>query len=364
VRIVSEFGISFAVLPVEQILLPFLRTHDCGIQVFITTGNLSMNGSWHLGKLAGVDLRIHWTFLLLPAWIYFSSLIGGSGFAAATSAVLFILAIFVCVVLHELGHALMARQFGIGTVDITLLPIGGVARLLRMPRNPLQEFLIAVAGPLVNVLIAAAVFIGLALAGQSAPTMAVSQFLIQLGWVNVGLVVFNMIPAFPMDGGRVLRATLAMFMPYAHATNTAAVVGQVGAVGFGLLGFLSGNPMLMLIAVFIFFAAKGEISLVNQRESQFPDAQNSSSFVEDEDYVIDTSTRPALDAEWSAESTFRWIANQTLAEYPVKKRGAIIGYVTRTDILRAIASGWGSWPIERLLFMRFENVRDRHSASV
>ncbi|TWU56373.1 site-2 protease family protein [Rubripirellula reticaptiva] len=120
-----------------------------------------MNNSWHLGRFAGIDVRIHWTFLLVPIWIYFSSMAAGSGAVAATVAVLFVLAIFGCVVLHEYGHSLTARRFGIGTRDITLLPIGGVASLQRMPRNPWQELAISVAGPAVNVVIATVLFIGL-----------------------------------------------------------------------------------------------------------------------------------------------------------------------------------------------------------
>ena len=128
-----------------------------------------MNGSWYLGRLTGIDIRIHWTFLLLPVWIYFSSLAAGSGVGAATAAVAFVLAIFGCVLLHELGHSLMARQFGIPTRDITLLPIGGVARLQRMPRNPWQELAIAIAGPAVNVVIATLIFSGLSVLAITDP---------------------------------------------------------------------------------------------------------------------------------------------------------------------------------------------------
>ncbi len=223
-----------------------------------------MNGSWHLGKLAGIDVRIHWTFLLLPAWIYVSSLAAGSGTLAATVAMLFILAIFGCVLLHEMGHALMARCFGIPTRDITLLPIGGVASLQRMPRQPWQELAIAVAGPAVNVVIAAAIFAGLFLLDPTAGTAA--SFLTRVALVNIALAVFNMLPAFPMDGGRVLRSVLAMSMPYASATRIAATVGQVTAVGFGLLGLMSGNLMLALIAGFIFLAARGEAMLATSKD--------------------------------------------------------------------------------------------------
>ena len=225
----------------------------------------NMNNSWHLGRIAGIDVRIHWTFLLLPVWIYLSNIAAGTGALAATVAVLFVLAIFGCVVLHELGHSLTARRFGISTRDITLLPIGGVASLERMPRSPWQELAIAVAGPAVNVVIAAALFVGLPLVSFSLPT-AVVGFLSSLAWVNVGLVVFNMLPAFPMDGGRVLRATLALRMPYRQATHVAVGVGKFVAFGLGLLGLMTGNLMLVFVAGFVFLAARGEVMMAEHGE--------------------------------------------------------------------------------------------------
>lgn len=227
-------------------------------------------GAWHLGKLSGIDVRVHWTFLLLPAWVFLTSVAGGSGAVAASVSVLFILAVFGCVLLHEMGHALMARCFGIPTRNITLLPIGGVASLQRMPRQPSQELAIAVAGPLVNVVIATVLFVGL---GLVPVTNTLTTLLTQLALVNVALVIFNMLPAFPMDGGRVLRAILATYMRYERATGIAATVGQVTAILFGVLGLLSGNLILALIAAFIYFAAKGEQQRV---DGESIDRENSS----------------------------------------------------------------------------------------
>ena len=182
----------------------------------------------------------------------------------AVVAILFTLAIFGCVLLHELGHALAARQFGILTRNITLLPIGGVAALERMPRKSLQELWIAVAGPLVNVAIALTLVVGLLLIPLPTGSVILA-FVSNLVVANVILVVFNMIPAFPMDGGRVLRSLLAMKMDYVRATQIAATVGQVCAIGLGLLGLFLGDVLLVLIGCFVFFAARAEKNFVAAR---------------------------------------------------------------------------------------------------
>lgn len=223
-----------------------------------------MRGSWRIGQLAGIGIHLHWTFLILPLVVGFSSFTTG-GTAAAAGAVAFVLTIFGCVVLHELGHALMARQFGIATRDITLLPIGGVARLESMPRRPSQELAVALAGPAVNVVIAAALFAGMFLSSGGLSGLAAGllhgSFLAKLFGANVALVVFNMLPAFPMDGGRVLRSIMAMHMPYERATRIAAGVGQGMAVLFGVLGLFT-SWTLMLIAFFVWVAARAEANMV------------------------------------------------------------------------------------------------------
>ena len=221
---------------------------------------------WKLGTLAGIGVYLHWSFWLLPAWILFS----GSGLTGALGSVLFVFAIFGCVVLHELGHALMARHYGIGTRDITLYPIGGVASLMRMPRRPSQELAIALAGPAVNVVIAGLLFAVLIVVGIGSQglvfNIAGGSFLINLLAVNIALVVFNMLPAFPMDGGRVLRAFLAMRKPYLRATEIAVRVGQVVAILLGLLGLMSGGT-LIFIAMFVFLAAQAELAMARRQEA-------------------------------------------------------------------------------------------------
>lgn len=231
---------------------------------------------WKLGDIAGIGVYIHWSFWLLPAWILLSA---GGGLAGALSSVLFVFAIFGCVVLHELGHALMARQFKVGTRDITLYPIGGVASLERIPKRPSQELAIALAGPAVNVIIAAILFALLVVVGVGTQglffSVAGGSFLVNLLVVNIALVVFNMLPAFPMDGGRVLRAFLAMQLPYVRATEIAVRVGQAVAIILGLIGLLTGGTLVFL-AVFVFLAAQAELSMARHNEmlgaSAFSDA--------------------------------------------------------------------------------------------
>lgn len=214
-----------------------------------------MKWSYRIARISGIDIRIHLTFLLLPLFFGLTDWQKGGPLAAAES-VAFILVLFFCVLLHEFGHALAGRAFGIRTPDITLLPIGGVARMERIPAHPAQELAIAVAGPAVNVVIAAGIWAWLAFAGG--PPDAVNRFLGHLALVNAGLVVFNAIPAFPMDGGRVLRALLALKLRYVTATKVAARVGQGIAILFAAAGFF-WNPMLVLVAVFVFGGAQQEL---------------------------------------------------------------------------------------------------------
>ena len=228
-----------------------------------------MKWSFHLARIAGIDVRIHATFFLLLAWfgvIYYAE----GGPAALFAGLSFIILLFVCVILHEFGHALAARAYGINTPDITLLPIGGIARLERMPDKPWQELVVALAGPAVNVVIAFGLYVvigrffGLGDLAQLAS--GGGNLLTHLLAINVILVVFNLLPAFPMDGGRVLRSLLAMRMKHARATQIAAVVGQGVAVLFGLLGLFGGSPFLLFIAVFVFFGARAEASYAVYKE--------------------------------------------------------------------------------------------------
>lgn len=217
-----------------------------------------MGWSITIGRIAGTAVRLHFTFLLFLAWIAIADYAAG-GTAAAVTSLVFILLVFLCVTLHEFGHILMAQRFGIRTPEVILSPIGGIANMERMPEQPVQELLVAIAGPLVNVVIVLLLMAGFGLglsdlAGLDFETATLVQ---RLAVVNATLVLFNLIPAFPMDGGRMLRAVLAMALEPAKATEIAARIGQGFAFLFVLLG-LFYNPILMLVGIFIYFAAGSE----------------------------------------------------------------------------------------------------------
>lgn len=227
--------------------------------------------SFRVATIAGTEVRIHATFLLLLGFFFWQGASQG-GLEAALETMGFVVTVFTCVLLHEFGHVTAARYYGIYTPDITLLPIGGVARLERMPREPLHELVVAICGPLVNVLIAGVLFLllNLRVPGNSDMDMDVihNGFWAQVMVWNGFMVLFNMIPAFPMDGGRVLRAALALFMDYGRATRAAASIGQILAVfAFVAVLFRWGNPLLLIIAVFVFMSAGREADMVTQEET-------------------------------------------------------------------------------------------------
>jgi stage IV sporulation protein FB len=225
-----------------------------------------MRWSLNIGTITGTAVRVHITFLLFLGWIFVAEYASG-GPAEAWTGLLFMVLLFTCVLAHEFGHIFTARAFGVSTPDVTLLPIGGVARLERIPEAPRQEFLIAIAGPAVNVVIA----LGLMAAGAHLDGGALASvdnahisMIDRLANVNLFLAVFNMIPAFPMDGGRVLRALLASRMGYTRATEVAAAIGQGVAFLLGFIGLL-WNPLLIFIAIFVYLAASSEAHVVALR---------------------------------------------------------------------------------------------------
>src|SRR5712691_49300 len=227
-----------------------------------------MRWSFRIGRVAGTDVKVHVTFLLLPAfwgWVGYQE----NGMEGALLRVLFILALFLCVLLHEFGHITMARRFGVSTPDVILLPIGGVARLQRIPDRPKHEFLIAAAGPAVTLLIAALLYLWMTVRGlrPELPESDVGQlpFVTQLLLANVMLLLFNLLPAFPLDGGRLLRALLASRMGVVRGTRVAAGIGQAIAVVGGLLALNYHAPLLVLIAVFVFLGAGAETTAVETR---------------------------------------------------------------------------------------------------
>lgn len=231
-----------------------------------------MKRALKIGKVFNTKIEIHWTFLLLLAYVAWSTYNAGGNFDEIVLQIAFVLSIFVCVILHELGHVRAAFHFGIPTKKVTLLPIGGVAQIERMPEKPKEEFIVAIAGPLVNVAIALILFIVFPItemynAAYTASSVSISYatFPLYLFSANIVLFLFNLIPAFPMDGGRILRSLLALKMSRMKATKIASITGQFIAVIFFILGLMN-NPFLALIAVFIFFGARSENYAVQSEE--------------------------------------------------------------------------------------------------
>jgi Zn-dependent protease len=285
-----------------------------------------MGWSLPIARIAGIQLRIHVTFLLLIAWLAYGYYADG-GSAAALGRVFFILLLFLCVVLHEFGHAFAAKAYGINTPDITLLPIGGVARLERMPEEPKQELIIAIAGPLVNVVIALCLFLVVGSRALVSPMAAQSgDLLANLLSINIALVLFNLLPAFPMDGGRVLRALLATRMSYPRATQVAATVGQGFAFLFGFAG-LFGNPFLLFIALFVYVGASQEAALAQIKavSRNFP---VSSAMVREFRTLLENATlEEAVDA----------LLATSQHDFPVlDPSGNVAGVLTRNDLIAAL----------------------------
>ncbi|MCE9610393.1 MAG: site-2 protease family protein [Chthoniobacter sp.] len=285
--------------------------------------------------MLGIDVFLHATFLLVLSFIAVTHWMAHGSLAAVASGVGFFVALFVCVLLHEYGHALAARHFGVATKDITLLPIGGVARLERMPEKPIQELWVALAGPAVNVVIAIAIAAWLTLTGSwESVTMLTTTgggFAERLLAVNVTLVVFNMIPAFPMDGGRVLRAVLAMQMEYARATRIAARIGQGLAAVVGVIGLFS-NPFLMLIAVFIWFGASQEAAAADAKAS-----------------ISDLPVREAMLTNFSTLSprdtlgdATRLLIDGSQQDFPVLDGERVVGVLTHSRLFEMLRER-GEW---------------------
>ena len=223
-----------------------------------------MKSSLRILSVRGIHLSVHWTFLLLLGWIVLVNVEQGTNAGRLVWSLLFILAVFACVALHEFGHAMVAGYFGIRAKDIVLLPIGGTASIEKFPDNPRQELAISLAGPVMNIIIAFLLWLlqdpGVPLLEQPerAEAFGLGMFVYDLRMVNFGLAAFNLIPAFPMDGGRILRALLGFRMNYVRATTIAAAVGKGIALIFIALGIVVVNPVLPLIGVFILFSAGTE----------------------------------------------------------------------------------------------------------
>jgi stage IV sporulation protein FB len=288
-----------------------------------------MSWSLNIGTIAGTAIRVHITFLLFLGWIFAASYASG-GADAAWYALIFMILLFACVVAHEFGHIFTARAFGVATPDVTLLPIGGVARLERIPEKPSEEFLVAIAGPLVNVAIAFAL-VGLAGArlntGDLAAVSSTSVPLIdRLAVVNLFLALFNMIPAFPMDGGRVLRALLAARLGFVRATEIAAVIGQGVAFALGFIG-LFYNPILIFIAIFVYLAASAEAHSVALRAMSRGVPVSTAMMTQ---YAT-------LTPDAHVDEAVQTLLRTSQAEFPViDGAGKPVGLLGRGDLMRAL----------------------------
>jgi Zn-dependent protease/predicted transcriptional regulator len=296
-----------------------------------------MPWSIRIGSIAGIRLQIHVTFLLFLGWIAVSQGLFTGHAGRALSGVLLLLLVFTCVVLHELGHALAARRYGIRTRDIVLLPIGGVARLERMPEKPAQEIVVALAGPAVNVVIAGVLW--LVLGRFDTANMGLGGGLVEsIFTINIVMLLFNLIPAFPMDGGRVLRAVLALKLPYTQATRIAAIVGQAIALVFGVVGFFY-NPMLMFVALFVFLAASEEHALVRSRASLSGLPARAAMISEFE----------VLDAHDSLQAAVDRLMAGSQQDFPILESGAPVGLLTRAELLMGLQRSGPLTPIGEVI---------------
>ncbi len=308
-----------------------------------------MRWSLTIGRFGETAVKIHDTFLLLLAWIGFSAW-QQQGAAAARDSAVFILLLFACVVLHEFGHILVARRFGIKTPEVTLLPIGGVASMQSLPEKPSQELAVAIAGPLVNFAIAIVLLLIVGeinaadLARLDDPRVSL---LARLAAANVFLAVFNLVPAFPMDGGRVLRALLAMKYSRSKATQIAASIGQAFAFALGFLG-LFGNPLLIFIAIFVYVAATGEAQMTAFHES----ARGLS-------VAQAMETRfAAVPADAKLSDAVETLLANAQHEFPVVDAfGKPIGIMMRQDILAALKDHDGEAAVAGFMRAPIETLR-------
>jgi Zn-dependent protease/predicted transcriptional regulator len=294
-----------------------------------------------LGTIAGTKIRLHWTFGVFLIWLGAAFLVAG-GPGTAASGLALVVAVFACVVAHEFGHITMARRYGFASPDVTLLPIGGVARFRTMPERPSEELAVALAGPAVNVAIAAVLvlLLGVTPESPSLDNVEAGDVLPALAAINLFLALFNLVPAFPMDGGRVLRAVLAMRLERERATRLAAHVGQTIAVGFGLLGLFGGNPILVLIALFVYFAASAEAQDAQlhrlARQMRVADAMAS-------------ELRPLSAGDTLADAV-RVMLSTEQREFPVVDGDeALLGVLTREGLVHGLHSHGPELPVAKAM---------------
>lgn len=317
-----------------------------------------MKGSFKLGNIAGVSVFIHWTFTLLLAYIIFSNYRAGHTTIQIVWSVIFILSIFITVFLHELGHALAAKRYNIKTKDITLLPIGGLARLESIPEKPKEELVVAIAGPIVNIILAGITALFITIPDANELTFQLSNginstnFFLNFFIVNLFLAIFNLIPAFPMDGGRVLRALLAMKFKRHIATNIAARIGQVIALGFIFLGFYS-NPFLIFIGIFIMLGAQAEAQYT-QAKSMLAGYKVKDALMKDYKIIAGHET---------IKTAVELLLNGQGKNFLVMDNGQPVGTLSRDEIIKSL-SGLGESEVihnvmnKNLIFLKSDSPLD------
>jgi Zn-dependent protease/predicted transcriptional regulator len=308
-----------------------------------STRGASIRGSWKIGEFAGIGVYIHATFLILVVWVLFVYWRAGHSVRGMVSGLLFTFALFACVVLHEFGHALTARHYGIQTRDITLLPIGGVSHLERIPDDPKQEFYIALMGPVVSMSIALVLFLVLRLSGakvtmESLSSWTTTSFLARLMIANATLAIFNLIPAFPLDGGRVFRALLSRFVGPEKATRIAAGLGHVIAVLFAVLGLFS-NPFLILIALFIWMGASQEASMSRMKSALEGISAR-------QIMVTDFTT---LSPDAPLERAVETVLHGRQQDFPVVENGQLVGMLGHKELLHGLQQRGADSPVSQAM---------------
>ena len=308
-----------------------------------------MKWSMPLCHTFGIHIRIHVTFLLLLAWIAWLGW-QSDGLQASLWAMAFVVCLFICIVLHELGHSLVAMRFGAEVRGITLLPIGGVASMRNIPEKPLHELLLSLAGPLVNVLIAGGLVIVRGgfpgWSGEMAVPRSAGELADDLIRTNTILVLFNLLPAFPMDGGRVLRSLLATVMPYARATAVASGTGQAIAILFMITGIVS-NPFLLIIGLFVFWGAESEGHAVHIK-SLLSGVQARDAMVTD--FV-------SLHPEDRIDRCLEYVTHRRQEDFPVLLDGRLVGVVSKTDWMTALHKEGAQVPIAHVMRTGFISLR-------
>jgi Zn-dependent protease/predicted transcriptional regulator len=302
-----------------------------------------MKWSLYIGKAFGIKIFIHWTFLILVFWIIQMQILQKHGLKEILWNIAFVFAVFACIVLHELGHALTAKRFNATTRDIILLPIGGLARIENLPEKPMQELLVAVMGPAVNIAISAVLFVILQVSNAfpaSIRNVDITQtnFLFQLFSINIFLALFNFIPAFPMDGGRVLRALLSLKLPRVKATRFAAYTGQFIAILFVILGF-SYSPMLMFIGFFIFLGAHVEASTEETRSVLGK--------IKVSDVLMQRYS--VLKPDESLSKAVDLLLDSQEHSFVVKENDELKGTLSRKDIIKGLSKFGSDVPVEKVM---------------